>query len=72
MHKDITQKLFALAQGAKSIVVTTHINSDGDGMVASLALQMLLKMNGLASTLVTDGEDISRYGFLMRDQVVEP
>lgn len=50
---------------AKSIAITTHIHSDGDGMVAAFALQEILRLKGYASTIITDGEDLSRYSFLM-------
>ena len=69
MTKDISNKLFALAHGAKSIAITTHIHSDGDGMVAAFALQEILRIKGLASIIITDGEDLSRYSFLMDNAV---
>ena len=69
MTKDISNKLFALAHGAKSIAITTHIHSDGDGMVAAFALQEILRVKGLATTIITDGEDLSRYSFLMDNAV---
>ncbi len=70
--KDITKELFALVDRAKSIALTTHMNSDGDGMVACFALQEILKQRGFASTIITDGEDLQRYGFLMQDPLVLP
>ncbi|MCB5270465.1 MAG: DHH family phosphoesterase [Candidatus Cloacimonetes bacterium] len=69
MTKDISNKLFALAHGAKSIAITTHIHSDGDGMVAAFAFQEILRVKGLASVIITDGEDLSRYSFLMDNAV---
>lgn len=70
--KDITIELFALVNKAKSIALTTHMNSDGDGMVACFALQEILKQKGFASTIITDGEDLQRYGFLMQDPHILP
>lgn len=72
MTKDISSRLFALANGAKSIAITTHIHSDGDGMVAAFALQEILRLKGFASTIITDGEDLSRYSFLMDNAVHQP
>jgi phosphoesterase RecJ-like protein len=72
MNNEIDTKLFALLKGAESIALTTHLNSDGDGMVACLALQKILLEKALPSTIVTDGEDLGRYQFLMRDARVLP
>lgn len=38
-------------------------------MVAAFALQEILRLKGFASTIVTDGEDLSRYSFLMDNAV---
>ena len=72
MTNNISSRLFALANGAKSIAITTHIHSDGDGMVTAFALQKILRLKGFASTIITDGEDLSRYSFLMENTVYEP
>jgi len=72
MKNSISNELFALAHKAKSIAITTHIHSDGDGMVAAFALQEILRIKGFASTIITDGEDLSRYSFLMDKAVHQP
>jgi len=69
MTHTINHQLFALVAQAKSIALTTHVASDGDGMVAAIALQEILRLKGQESTIITDGEDLSRYGFLMENTV---
>ena len=64
MTPDFSSELFALVSKAESIAITTHISSDGDGMVAAIALQELLRHQGGDSFIVTDGEDLARYSFL--------
>ncbi|MDD2505962.1 MAG: bifunctional oligoribonuclease/PAP phosphatase NrnA [Candidatus Cloacimonetes bacterium] len=66
MNKDISSDFFALVKEAESIALTTHIHSDGDGMVTCFALQEIMKASGFDSTIVTDGEELDRYAFLMR------
>ena len=72
MTDNISSRLFALASGAKSIAITTHMHSDGDGMVAAFALQEILRNKRFASTIITDGEDLSRYSFLMDNAMHQP
>lgn len=71
MNKDISSELFALVKEARSIALTTHKDSDGDGMVACYALQQILAASGHDSTIVSDGEDLDRYAFLNRKPTVE-
>lgn len=72
MKNDFSNLLFALLSGAKSIALITHVNSDGDGMVALFALQEILWQEGIESTIVSDGEDLSRYDFLQHRAKVLP
>ncbi|MDD3283312.1 MAG: DHH family phosphoesterase [Candidatus Cloacimonetes bacterium] len=71
-HKEFGGKLLDIAQHAESIAITTHINSDGDGMVVCFALQEILRSNGINSIIVTDGENLDRYSFLMQNNAIEP
>lgn len=67
MTENFSKGFFALAQQAQNIALTTHIASDGDGMVSAIILQEILRQSGLSSTIITDGEDLSRYSFLMQN-----
>ncbi len=72
MENNFSNLLFVLLSKAKSIALTTHLNSDGDGMVALFALQEILWQKGLDSTIISDGEDLARYDFLMHKAKVLP
>ncbi|OQC05937.1 MAG: Bifunctional oligoribonuclease and PAP phosphatase NrnA [Candidatus Cloacimonetes bacterium ADurb.Bin089] len=62
--EDIRNKLLKLISSADRIVITTHINPDGDGYCAALALQRIISYLGKNSLLVTDNDDLSRYNYL--------
>lgn len=62
--QDLADSLFQLAHEATAIAITTHLDSDGDGMVAAFALQRILTQQAYASTIVTDGESLKPYAFL--------
>jgi len=64
MTPDFAGELFALVSKAESIAITTHTSSDGDGMVAAIALQEIFLHQGRDPIIVTDGEDLARYRFL--------
>ena len=59
-----------LVQNAKSIALTTHLNPDGDGFCASLALQRILTQMGKPNLIITDADDLSRYVFLLENQII--
>ena len=42
MYKDFSKKFHKLVGGAKSIVVTTHIDSDNDAIASLLAVYFLI------------------------------
>lgn len=48
------------------IGITTHIEPDGDGFCAALALQIYLRTKGLESRIITDESNLERFGFLMQ------
>ncbi len=50
---------------AGKITITTHVNPDGDGFCAALALQRILLGLGKESVIYTDDDDLNRYAFLM-------
>lgn len=68
---NLADNLRTLLQSAASIGITTHVESDGDGMVAAFALQNLLQVQGFESTIITDGEDLSLYSFLEGERQVQ-
>ncbi|MBW6513756.1 MAG: DHH family phosphoesterase [Candidatus Syntrophosphaera sp.] len=49
-----------------SIGIMSHVEPDGDGFCASLALQHFLRSRDLASVIVTDDSDLERFSFLMQ------
>ncbi|MEN6445946.1 MAG: bifunctional oligoribonuclease/PAP phosphatase NrnA [Candidatus Cloacimonas sp.] len=67
----IRNQLLAEIAKAESIVITTHINLDGDGYCAALALQRILSRQGKNTLLVTDDDDLNRYQFLKDGKSVE-
>lgn len=54
-----------LLSAAQSIAITTHINPDGDGYCAALALQRILVSLGKSSTIWMDADDLERFAFLI-------
>lgn len=63
----IAEELLRQVQSANSIAITTHVNPDGDGFCAALALQRILQTLGKQTTIITDDDDLSRYAFLRED-----
>lgn len=61
----LTDNIIELIKSAQSIVITTHVNPDGDGFCAALALQRILSVWNKDSIILTDNDDLSRYAFLM-------
>jgi len=60
----LKQTIMAQIMAAESIAITTHINPDGDGFCAALALQRILQCLNRNSTIWMDNDDLSRYAFL--------
>ncbi|MDY0152842.1 MAG: DHH family phosphoesterase, partial [Candidatus Cloacimonas sp.] len=65
--KDIVQQMLMQAQQASRIAITTHVNPDGDGFCAALALQKIIQELGKENLIVTDDDDLERYQFLLTD-----
>ncbi len=58
-----------------SIGIMSHIEPDGDGFCASLAIQSYLNSMSLASDIIVDEGNLERFGFLMQEsqlRKVEP
>lgn len=63
---ELKTALLAALQTATKIAITTHVNPDGDGFCAALAMQYFLQSLGKASTIIIDpGTVLERYQFLM-------
>jgi phosphoesterase RecJ-like protein len=62
--------LLTSIQAARSIALTTHINPDGDGLCACLALKRILLQMGYMATLIVDDLSLDRFDFLAARQDV--
>lgn len=63
---ELKKGLLSALQTASKIAITTHVNPDGDGFCAALAMQYYLQYLGKASTIIIDkGTVLERYQFLM-------
>ncbi|MCB5246937.1 MAG: DHH family phosphoesterase [Candidatus Cloacimonetes bacterium] len=69
--QELRNILLANLRPGRSVGIMSHVEPDGDGFAASLALQLLLRAWGLQSDIVTDpGSDLDRFSFLLEDAVV--
>jgi len=64
ISNDLKQLLPELLVAADSIAITTHLNPDGDGYCAALALQRILSTLGKPSTIWMDNDSLERFDFL--------
>jgi len=64
-REHLKQALLECAGYPGSIAITTHIHPDGDGFCAALALGHWLKCIGRDSVIVTEADDLERFGHLM-------
>src|SRR5258707_2359095 len=58
-------ELAAALLGARRIVMTTHVNADGDGLGSEIALLHLLASQGREASIVNPTPIPDRYQFLM-------
>lgn len=56
LEKDIVAKLKQLIDQASSILITTHVNADGDAIGSTLALALLLKKLGKRVKIMTPND----------------
>jgi phosphoesterase RecJ-like protein len=54
------------------IGIASHVEPDGDGFCASLALQILLRQMGFDSEIVIDDSDLERFSHLMEGSEIRP
>lgn len=59
------EAILKLVQISGNLAICSHIEPDGDGFCASLALQYFLKELGKDSSIVVDAGDLSRFEHLM-------
>ncbi len=62
----IRDKVLSLCEAGHSLAIMSHINPDGDGFCASLALQSLLKQLGYESGILVDDLNLDKYQHLLR------
>src|SRR5690348_17045600 len=55
-----------LAPGSR-VVLTTHVNPDGDGLGSEVGLVHLLRARGLVATIANPTPTPPRFGFLFAD-----
>jgi phosphoesterase RecJ-like protein len=69
--KDFNSRFLPAVKKAASVCLTTHVNPDGDGLAACLALRRILAHLGYSADIVVDDLDLERFDFLqVRENVV--
>lgn len=69
--RELRQTILNQLRPGLRIGITTHIEPDGDGFCAALALQIFLRTKGLDSRIITDESKLERFGFLMQDAQIQ-
>ena len=64
---ELKSSFWQAAGSSASIGIMSHIEPDGDGFAASIALQELLRARGYRSEIVVDEGNLSRFAFLMEN-----
>lgn len=67
---DCQIKFIEILKKTHSVCLTTHINPDGDGLCACLALKRILFHLGIKADIVVDDTNLERYEFLQAMQNV--
>src|SRR6266436_8861909 len=57
----------AALTGARHVVLTTHVNADGDGVGSEVGLWHLLRARGVSVTIANPTEIPERFHFLIPD-----
>jgi len=63
-QKEFAENLLPGLKDAKSICLTTHINPDGDGLCACLAMKRILSHLGYKADFIVDDLNLDRYEYL--------
>ncbi len=61
---ELKQKILGQLRAGTRIGIMSHVEPDGDGFSASLALQLYLRTLGLESEIVIDDSNLERFAFL--------
>ncbi len=68
---ELHDKLLEQLLPGRTVGIMSHVEPDGDGFAASLALQQILRARGLRSEIIVDPDShLERFAFLMEDAVV--
>ncbi|MDP2173320.1 MAG: DHH family phosphoesterase [Candidatus Cloacimonadaceae bacterium] len=68
---DLRDAILSQLKPELKIAIMSHVNPDGDGFCASLALQRLIARLGFESMIVIDEGNLDRFSFLMKDCSIE-
>lgn len=68
-RREAIERLAREFRAGRSIVLTTHINSDGDGCGSETALARLLAQRGMTTTIVNPTPWPSMFDFLLGDDI---
>jgi len=60
----LREYILQLSKDAQSVALMSHINPDGDGFCASLALQRYLKCQGILAPIIVDDLKLKRFDYL--------
>ena len=66
----IVDRFKSRIQGIKSVVLTTHVIPDADGIGSEIALCMALRKMGIKAVCVNDEQLPQRYRYMDPDQVI--
>ncbi|GAB1366957.1 bifunctional oligoribonuclease/PAP phosphatase NrnA [Candidatus Cloacimonadaceae bacterium] len=62
---ELKRRICNMVAEAESIGITTHLNPDGDGYCAALALQKIISAMGKKSVIWMDEDNLKRFDFLL-------
>ena len=69
--QELRNKLLEELKPGRTVGIMSHIEPDGDGFAASLALQLFLRARGMLSEIVVDpGTNLDRFAFLMQGVMI--
>ncbi|MDD2332454.1 MAG: DHH family phosphoesterase [Candidatus Cloacimonetes bacterium] len=67
---EIQSKVLNLCERGQSLAIMSHVNPDGDGFCASLALQSIIKAQGIVAEIVVDDLKLDKYKHLIHDATI--
>jgi bifunctional oligoribonuclease and PAP phosphatase NrnA len=66
-RRDAIERIAAVLAPAKTVALSTHMNSDGDGCGSEVALALLLAQRGITAKIVNPTPWPALFGFLLED-----